>query len=159
MATPTSPARLRHAERKAKALEMRMGGASSPQIAAALGISRTTAWKLVSESLAETKHLIAERTEELRALEHARYERYIASLAPLALDGDIAAHRALVRWHERLAKLLDLDLGQGETSAENNWTIIATPPWMRDEQETVEAAEWTEGRPDEDRPQIESGEG
>lgn len=102
---------------------MRLDGASSPQIAAALGITRKTAWKLVRDALAETKEVISERTEELRAIEHERIEGYIAQLRPMALAGDLGAHRALLRWHERLARLLALDL-QPETSGPESPSFV-----------------------------------
>lgn len=106
----TSPSRVRHADRVARALELRIAGRSSPEIGRELGVSRETAWKLIREALTARREEIAERTEELRAIEHERIESYITQLRPLALAGDLGAHRALLRWHERLARLLDLDL-------------------------------------------------
>lgn len=97
-------------ERKARALALRLEGKSSPLIAAELGITRETVWKLLTEALGDRAKEITERTDELRAIEHERIEGYIGQLRPMALAGDLGAHRALLRWHERLAKLLALDL-------------------------------------------------
>ena len=137
---PTSPSRLRRVDRQARALAMRVDGASSPVIAAALGVSRGTAWRLISEALQVRKEEATERTEELRALEHERYEGYIAQLRPLALAGDLGAHRALLRWHERLAKLLNLDLRPEEIGGPQVFVVnTALPPEVMGE--TVEG-EW-----------------
>ena len=128
---PTAPAKVRRADRQARALELRVAGRSTPEIAAELGINRTTAWRLVRDALAVRKEEIAERAEELRAIEDARYEQYIASLRPKALEGDYAAHRALLRWHERKAKLLGLDLRE-DADTGLNITVNAVPPWLRE---------------------------
>jgi hypothetical protein len=70
---------------------------------------------------------------ELRALEHERYEGYIAQLRPLALAGDLGAHRALLRWHERLAKLLNLDLRPEEIGGPQVFLVDTRKPWEREE--------------------------
>ncbi len=101
---------MRSKVRQDRALELRIAGASSPRIAAVLGISRSQVWRLLSGALADRQDEIGEKTELLRAIEAERIEGYIAQLRPLALAGDLAAHRALLRWHERLARLLALDL-------------------------------------------------
>jgi len=128
---PTSPTRVRRADRQARALALRIGGRSSVEIATELGVSRVTAWRLVSEALAARREEITERTAELRAIEHERIEQYIAHLRPLALAGDMAAHRALLRWHERLARLLDLDLRREEQVEPPQINVIFATPAER----------------------------
>jgi DNA-binding CsgD family transcriptional regulator len=135
---PTAASRVRHADRKAQALAMRIEGASSPEIARALNVSRQTAWRLISGALAERKAEIAERTEELRAIEHERYEQYIEKLRPMALAGDLGAHRALLRWHERLAKLLNLDLREDDVSTAPRFVVNVGIPEMPEPPETVD---------------------
>ncbi len=137
---PTSPARVRRAERQATALAMRLDGASSPDIARALGVSRTTAWRLIDDALRARREEIAERTEALRAIEHERIEQYIGQLRPLALAGDLGAHRALLRWHERLARLLDLDLQRELVQVVPEIHVnFAVPPLPAEAPETVDA--------------------
>jgi transposase len=128
---PTSPTRVRRADRQARALALRVEGRSSVEIAAELGVSRVTAWRLVSEALAARREEIADRTEELRAIEHERIEEYIGQLRPRALAGDMAAHRALLRWHERLARLLDLDLRREEREEDVTFNVIFATPAER----------------------------
>lgn len=143
----TSPARVRHADRVAQALRLRIAGHSSPEIGRQLGVSRETAWKLIREALTARREEIAERTEELRAIEHERIEEYIAQLRPRALAGDMAAHRALLRWHERLARLLDLDLQREEIVPDVKIEVLFESPDRRESREAPVDAEFEEVLP------------
>jgi DNA-binding CsgD family transcriptional regulator len=149
---PTSPSRVRHAERVAQALAMRIEGASTPQIAAALGISRSGAWRLLDGALAKLSAEIRDETEQLRAIQHARLERAVADVTPKAEAGDMSAYRVLVRLLEAEARLLGLNLEQppaGEMVA--SIEILYSTPSQRGE---VVDGEFTEVAP----PALGSGE-
>lgn len=143
------PTRVEHRAKKAEALALKRAGMGNVAIAAELGCDRVTVWRLIREALEETGKEIAENAEALRSLEYERIERYISSLEAKAMAGDYQAHRALLRWHERLAKLLNLDLAEPEQQGANI-TVIAVPPWMRDEPqgEVIEGREVESGDED-----------
>jgi hypothetical protein len=71
MPRPTAP-RVDAAQRDARALELRAGGASFRQIAGLLGVSVSTAWTCVDRGLAATRQ---EPSSKLRALERDRLDR------------------------------------------------------------------------------------
>lgn len=149
----TNPQRVQHAERKRRALELRMGGMPVLDIAQQLGVARETASRLLAEALEDTKEEIKENAEGLRAIELRRIEEYIRALRPAALAGDEAAHRALRGWHERLAKLTGLDR-QPEPETQREMVIELRFPGERPE--TIEGqAEDMPGLPSgEDEPQA-----
>lgn len=107
---PTSPSRVRRAGRQAEALRLRIEGASSVEIAAALGVSRVTAWRLVSAALADLKAEIDESSETLRAIEAGRLNAITEILWPRVLDGDLKAIDRVLRARESFRRLTGLDL-------------------------------------------------
>lgn len=121
------------AERQAQAVEMRIAGKSSVEIGEALGVTRKTAWALIRDAMEQRREEIAEGAETLRAIETERCEGYIASLREAALAGDTAAHRALLRWHERLAKLQGLDVQRDAPEGPQVFLVETRPPWLRGE--------------------------
>lgn len=94
-----------------------MAGVGVRQIAEHLGVNRVTVWRYLDGALQQRKKEIAEGAETLRAIEAEMIDGYIASLRPKALEGDLGAHRALLRWHERRARLLNLDLGEDKSAS------------------------------------------
>ena len=99
-------------DRAAKALELRILGASYRQIAAQVGISERTAYLDVQDELARLDKLIHGKAERLRDLEARRLDHYQLALAPGIRAGDPRAVLAGVRCLERRAKLLGLDAPQ-----------------------------------------------
>lgn len=122
---------------------MRIAGSSSAEIAEALKIHRSSVWRMLEEALADRRREIAEGTETLRALENAAIDEYIQSLRPAALAGDPAAHRGLIRWHERRARLNDLDLQREiEQAVPEVHVHFAVPPLPPEPGQTVEDGEF-----------------
>lgn len=107
---PTGPTRLRARQREQQALDMRIAGARTSAIAEAIGVSRQHVSKILTRALAVQVAETTERAEEWRAIQAARIEERIADLMPRAKAGNAAVDRALVRYFERQAKLLSLDL-------------------------------------------------
>jgi hypothetical protein len=129
---PTSARRVQRRERQARALELRIAGASTSQIAKVLGVNRTTAWRLINRALGELVEEVKERAEQLRAIQAARIEADLADLWPRARAGDMAAYRVIVRLYERQGRLLGLDLGQPpEVEAEMTFNVLFAPPSAR----------------------------
>lgn len=87
-------------------LELALSGRNGPQIAAEVGVARSTVHK--------TLHRIWDRTEQpkataLRTKWDLRIEAAIGGLWPKVLDGDVTAVNAFVRLAERAAKMHGLD--------------------------------------------------
>ncbi|MFB6568378.1 hypothetical protein [Streptomyces noursei] len=98
------------AERRAKAIKMKIDGASYSEIAAALGYaSRSAAHMDVKRSL--EKHVIEEglAIEAWRELELARLDTLQQAIWDKAMSGDPRAIEAALKILDRRAKLLGLD--------------------------------------------------
>jgi DNA-binding IclR family transcriptional regulator len=93
-------------ERKMRALEMRKARASYAQIATALGVPKSTAWKLVQSALKET---LQEPSDDVRKLELESLDRLQFALWQQATQGNHGAVDRVLRVMERRAKLLGLD--------------------------------------------------
>jgi hypothetical protein len=112
--SPRSPRRVRAAQRRREALELRMAGATYQDIGEVLGVSKTRAIKAVQEALRELQDLTVEKAEELRSTELARLERLQRVVWQRAIGtadqpaSDKAVWRVL-QIMERRAKLLGLD--------------------------------------------------
>ncbi len=99
--------RIEEAQRRRRALELRVAGATYEEIAEALGyVSRGTAWKAVWRAYREG---LRDPAEHLRELETERLDRLQKAWWTKALGGDVSAFRYLLRLMERRAKLLGLD--------------------------------------------------
>jgi hypothetical protein len=100
------------AERQAKALEMRKGGATFAVIAARLGFKGPQgAHETVSKAIALIPR---EAADELRAMEVERLDAMLAGLYARACKGDEAAIDRVLRIMERRARFLGLDLPPAE---------------------------------------------
>lgn len=98
------------AERRAKAIKMKIDGASYSEIATALGYSsRSAAHMDVKRSL--EKHVIEEglAIEAWRELELSRLDTLQQAIWPKAMSGDPRAIEASLKILDRRAKLLGLD--------------------------------------------------
>lgn len=104
------PADVRAAVNAEAALLLRMQGHSYAKIAGALGVSKATAWRLVTDALREQVTLTRETAEELRALELARlddlWRRCYPALPQQKLD--LATGRLLLRISMQRSLLLGL---------------------------------------------------
>ncbi|MCG5549170.1 helix-turn-helix domain-containing protein [Halorhodospira halochloris] len=105
----TAAARLKSAERKARALELRQTGMTYADIGRELGISNAQAHRLVSGALQEIRKRASEEAEQLRTLELSRLDQLHHALWESALGGELRAIDRLLRIMERRAKLLGLD--------------------------------------------------
>lgn len=90
-----------------QALELRAGGASYRQIADVLGVSRASAWRIVTRGLDELTAKCAEKAEQVKALELVRMDAMRVLLWPKRADPRVAD--SLLRISERVAKLHGLD--------------------------------------------------
>ena len=97
------------AERRVRALQYRLAGASYRKIAKELQVSVETAWSDVQAELRALREIAVHDAEELRELEMQRLDEWTLNLTPKARDGDPRAIGTLVRIQERRAKLTGLD--------------------------------------------------
>lgn len=114
----TSGKRITAAERRKKAVQMRISGATYDDISKALGVSRPAAYNSVKTALQETKLKMAESVDELREIERERLERLILAVMPKAMSGDVKAVDSVRRLSESLRRLLGLD---APDKIEFNW--------------------------------------
>ena len=105
----TSKRRIVANERSARAVEMRLSGATYAQIAAELGISQGGAYKAVTRAMDLARERMAESAETLREIERERLEHLIAAALPKAQAGDTKAIEAARRLSESLRRVLGLD--------------------------------------------------
>lgn len=104
-----SAKRLRGAENRAKALELRKSGASYRQIGEALGISMQRAHQLVMDELDRLAQLRLGNADELRRLELERLEMGALAIVTNVKRGELGAVKIWVRISESRRKLLGLD--------------------------------------------------
>jgi Homeodomain-like domain-containing protein len=121
------------AERRQKALDLRMAGARYRQIGAQLGVSYQTAYRDVQAALGELAPLQASKAEKLRELEVERCDKLTLALWPKARNGDEKAVRTIVAVMDRRAKLLGLDAPTklehgGSDGAPLSFTLNFTKP-------------------------------
>lgn len=93
-----------------RALELRSAGLSYRQIADALGVSRASAWRIVTRGLDELTAKCAEKAEQVKALELVRLDAMRVLLWPKR--GDPRVCDSLLRISERVARLHGLDAPQ-----------------------------------------------
>lgn len=100
----TPQARLSTKQKEARALELRIGGASYQQIADAMGIKggRSAAHKMVKRAL---DAIPAEGATELRQVELARMDELEMRLRARLRSGDVSVANALLRLSDQRAKL------------------------------------------------------
>lgn len=109
----TSSGRLRAAQRRIQALELRKAGADYRSIGKALGISAQAAWRHVSIALAQMRDVTAEQAAELRHVEFLRLEEATKAVYVRVRNGDVAAIDRFVRLSERRSALMGLDSPKG----------------------------------------------
>lgn len=99
----------RAAERRVRALQLRIEGKSFAQIGAEMGISLQGAHQHVTRALADLAKLEQGKARHWRRLEGERLDHLLRQLAPGIQGGDPASVNSAVRVLERRAKLLGLD--------------------------------------------------
>lgn len=105
----TSAAKARTLERKVKALELRRMGKGYVEIAAALGIGKSQAHRLVKSGLADARAQISAQADELRSEEISRLDAMLSGLWADARKGNAGAVDRVLKIMERRARLLGLD--------------------------------------------------
>lgn len=108
-ANKTSAARARKLKNQAQVLALRRAGMPFSQIAAKVGISKSSAHQLVQEGMEDARRQIATSVDELRAEELSRLDGMLAKAYPSAAKGDLQAIDRVLKIGERRAKLLGLD--------------------------------------------------
>lgn len=107
--TKTSPRRTAARQRRQQAIALRVEGNTFDQIAAALGCTRSAAWKMVQREIDEIVRDTRADAAELRALELARLDDAQRAIWDRVEDGHLPSIDRLLRISERRAKLLGLD--------------------------------------------------
>lgn len=93
--------------KRAKALKLRVAGATNAQIAEELGCSYDAAKQLVARALVKYRESAVSDAAQLRAIAHERFETLIRSLWKKAVvEHDVTAVREIARVVERDSKLL-----------------------------------------------------
>lgn len=90
-----------------QALELRAAGLSYQQIATALHVSKTRAYRIVGAALTELVEECRETADQVRALELRRLDRYRLALDSKRSDPRVAD--TLIRISERVARLHGID--------------------------------------------------
>lgn len=111
----TSAAALKSAEDRAKALQMRMAGATYPEIASTLKRSLDFCHTAVKSALEESMVQIEDLADELRDRDMLALEKMQMKLWPMAMgrggaDPDLKAVDRVVKVMDRRAKLMGLDV-------------------------------------------------
>lgn len=98
------------AERRTKAITLRLAGADYDTIAARLGYSgRAAACKDITRALAVAMADLGRSADELRELELTRLDRLQAAAWAAAVGGDLRAIDTVLRVVDRRCRLLGLD--------------------------------------------------
>jgi hypothetical protein len=101
---------------------LRASGATYRQIGDALGIDKTTAWRLVQQ---ESESIIRESAAEVLELELTRLDRLQMGIWAEAISGDLAAVDRVLKIMEMRAKLLGLHR-QAETDQPQRGRNLST---------------------------------
>lgn len=138
---PLTKAQWEMRERERKALDVYTSTWSYPQVRKRCGLrSNEDAEKMVKRGW-ERYESEEDWAGSLyrKAMREGLAELHVI-LLEAAREKDMGAIDRLLKVWERMAKLEALDKQKEEVNVENNWTIVATPPWMREEppQEIVE---------------------
>lgn len=105
-----SRTKLTQAERRRRAMDLRMLGQTYEQIGDALGISRQAAHKMITRELGKIRQATEETAQEILDLELMRLDRLMATAMQAVIgDKDITAIDRALRCMERRSKYLGLD--------------------------------------------------
>jgi len=104
-----SPTRCTAAARRGESMRLRAAGKSYAEIARALGVNESTAWRLVKKEFDRLNAATRETAHQVRQLELDRLDGLHEALWAKARSGDTQAIFAALRIMERRSKLLGLD--------------------------------------------------
>jgi len=107
--SPTAPKRANAAERRRKAVALRIAGATYEQIGRELGITSQAAWKHVTVALADVRQKTAEDADILRVTELSRLDAAQASIWPRVVQGDNQAIDRFLRISKRRGEITGID--------------------------------------------------
>lgn len=110
-----SARKIRGAERRRRALELRKQGLSYAEIGRELGITAAAARFSIRKALEDLHEEIRQESRELIALQIARLEELYARLNPRIQEGDVDAIRVAVHIVVNIARLLGADRGGPQT--------------------------------------------
>jgi hypothetical protein len=123
---PLGPTALARQDRIEKALDLRIGGMPVSAIAATLGVDRTTVHRYITEGTAGRGERIEDKRQAEREIQSAQIDEVIASVLPLAKEGELGAVDRLVKLWSRQAQLLGLDL-RAPDQVEQHLHVHANP--------------------------------
>lgn len=115
-------------ERDSEALRLRLTGATFKQIAAALGVSKATAFRIVDGQLLEAARRRDRAADTLIALEEARLDALQAALWPAAMAGDPKPVQQILGIMKRRATLLGLDLTLQDQHGDAEQIVVVIDP-------------------------------
>jgi transcriptional regulator len=107
--SPTAPRRALAAERRKRAVSLRIQGATYDEIGLVLGISHQNAHAHVKKALEIIRTETAESTEELRQIEIKRCESYLKLIGEQIGKGDLLAIDRALRISKRLSEITGID--------------------------------------------------
>ena len=139
-----TPAKIDAAERQAKALELRKGGATFQSIADRLAYrNRSSAADAVTRALRDT--VPRELAKELRELENLRLDAMFAAVYPKAIQGTGKAVDTCLRIMARRAAIYGLDAPKGVRQAViTEEDILRAIAAVEAETEALQAAVWAD---------------
>lgn len=106
----TSPAAIEKRQRMAEALKHRSRGLIYREIAEKMGIGQTTAYQYVRDAVDEIPR---ENADIVLGIDLDRLDKALEALWPAVLEGDVKAIEAMLKIHDRRAKLFHLDKVHG----------------------------------------------
>lgn len=108
---PASPQQAADTEhRRKQAVALRLGGAPWQAISDQLGYSGpAAACKDVGRALAASAQELRQGADQLRTLQHQRYERLLMAVWPQAVQGDLRANERAERLINRISELHGLN--------------------------------------------------
>ena len=119
----TSPRKVKAAERRKLAVEMRTAGKPLRVIAKELSISVSAAHQAITRALAETTEITNKEAERLRAISCERLDKSLAAIWPQALRGKLGAVDRVVTIE--LARHRILGTAAPQQIDVNNATVVA----------------------------------
>lgn len=126
--TKTAAVRIKGAENRARAVELRKAGATYEQIGQQLGITRQSAHAHVVEAMRQVAQETSETAADVIQLELARLDQMLTGLWAQARQGVPVAVDRVLRIMERRARLLGLDAEGPVTAAVSNVTVEVAWP-------------------------------
>jgi AcrR family transcriptional regulator len=117
-----------------KALELRIRGASTRDIAKALGVSVATAHRAIHRGMDALAEEVREDAHTVRDLEVKRLDNIMIRMYSQAMDGNQGAVDRMLRIMERRSKLLGLDAPTQQTIQHSGLELNILPDRTHDEE-------------------------